>query len=69
MYPYLNTIGNKIDIKKNTILKIEKTISKLKWIQGVNNYTNSAGLTQNYPDAINDEENTLKTVSEVLDLI
>lgn len=39
------------------------------WCQKETSFTNSAGLTQNYPDAINDEENTLKTVSEVLDLI
>lgn len=39
------------------------------WCQKETSFTNSEGLTQNYPDAINDEENTLKTVSEVLDLI
>lgn len=39
------------------------------WCQKETSFTNSAGLTQNYSDAINDEENTLKTVSEVLDLI
>lgn len=39
------------------------------WCQKETSFTNSAGLTQNFPDAINDEENTLKTVSEVLDLI
>lgn len=39
------------------------------WCQKDTSFTNSAGLTQEYSDAINDDENTLKTVSEVLELL
>ena len=39
------------------------------WCQKDTSFTNSAGLTQEYSDAIMDEENTLKTLSEVLELI
>ncbi len=39
------------------------------WCQKQTSFTNSAGLTQEYSDAIQDEENTLKTLSEVLELL
>lgn len=39
------------------------------WCQKETSFTNSAGLTQEYSDAIQDEENTLKTLSEVLELL
>ncbi|MBE6485997.1 MAG: hypothetical protein E7Z85_04045 [Methanosphaera stadtmanae] len=39
------------------------------WCQKDTSFTNSAGLTQEYSDAINDDDNTLKTLSEVLKLL
>lgn len=45
------------------------TIPLKAWCQKDMSFTNSAGLTQEYSDAINDDENTLKTMSEVLELI
>lgn len=39
------------------------------WCQKDVSFTNSEGLTQEYSDAIQDEENTLKSISEVLELL
>lgn len=59
---------NIISLTQNGV-ELGLTVPVKVWCQKETSFTNSAGLTQNYPDAINDEENTLKTVSEVLDLI
>ena len=39
------------------------------WSQMETSFTNSMGTTQTYPDAIQDESNNLKTVTEILELI
>lgn len=52
---------NGVDIGLNVPLKV--------WCQKDMSFTNSAGLTQEYSDAINDDENTLKTLSEVIELL
>lgn len=59
---------NIISLTQNGV-ELGLTVPVKVWCQKETSFTNSEGLTQNYPDAINDEENTLKTVSEVLDLI
>lgn len=59
---------NIISLTQNGV-ELGLTVPVKVWCQKETSFTNSAGLTQNFPDAINDEENTLKTVSEVLDLI
>ena len=50
-------------------INIGLTIPLKPWCQKDFSATNSMGLTQQYPDAIEDEENTLKTLTEVLSLI
>lgn len=39
------------------------------WCQSETSFTNSMGTTQTYPDAIQDSDNNLKTVTEILELI
>ncbi len=45
------------------------TIPLKLWCQKDTSFTNSAGITQEYSDAIQDEQNSLKTLSEVLELL
>lgn len=49
--------------------EIGLTVPLRVWCQKDLSFTNSEGLTQEYSDAILDEENTLKTISEVLELL
>lgn len=63
-------LGNKeiVSLTQNSI-KIGLTVPLKIWCQKDTSFTNSTGFTQEYSDAIMDEENTLKTLSEVLELI